>query len=127
MNEASHRALVSGQLRGIRPTLARLGLGVLAAGYGLAVGLRSLGFRYRLLDVQRVSVPVISLGNITTGGTGKTPFAAFIAQWFRERGIRVAFLSRGYGADPGAVNDEALVLNQICPDVPHLQNPDRVA
>ncbi len=127
MNEAYHRALVSGQLRGLRPALLRLGLSCLAVVYGLTVGLRSLGFRIGLLKVQSVPVPVISLGNITTGGTGKTPFAAFVAQWFRQRGVRVAFLSRGYGADPGAVNDEALVLNQLCPDVPHLQNPDRVA
>ena len=127
MDEAYHRALVSGKLQGWQPALTRLGLSSLALGYGLAMRCRSLGYSRRFLQTQRVSVPVISLGNITTGGTGKTPFAAFIAQWFRERDIRVAFLSRGYGADPGAVNDEALVLNQLCPDVPHLQNPDRVA
>lgn len=126
-NEAYHRALVSGQLRGLKPALLRFGLSCLAVGYGLGTGLRSLAFQWGLLRATRVSVPVISLGNITTGGTGKTPFAAFVAQWFRERGVRVVFLSRGYGADPGAVNDEALVLNQLCPDVPHLQNPDRVA
>lgn len=127
MNEAYHRALVSGQLRGPRPALMRLGLSCVAIGYGLAVRLRSLGFRWGLPRIQRVDVPVISIGNITTGGTGKTPFAAYVAQWFRQQDLRVAFLSRGYGADPGAVNDEALVLNQLCPDVPHLQNPDRVA
>ena len=127
MNEAYHRALVSGESKGCQPTLLRLGLSGLAVGYGLAMRARSLGYHWRLLETQHVSVPVISLGNITTGGTGKTPFAAFVAQWFREHAVRVAFLSRGYGADPGAVNDEALVLSQLCPDVPHLQNPDRVA
>src|SRR4029077_18396307 len=64
--------------------------------------------------------------NLTTGGTGKTPFAAHLARWFREQNVRVAFLSRGYGAAPGDVNDEALVLDRLCPDVPHLQNRDRV-
>ena len=127
MDEAYHRALVSGELQGCQPALMRLGLSGLAAGYGLAMRLRSLGYRCGLLETQYVPIPVISLGNITTGGTGKTPFAAFVAQWFRDHAVRVAFLSRGYGADPGAVNDEALVLNQLCPDVPHLQNPDRVA
>lgn len=127
MNEAYHRALVSGQLRGLRPALLRIGLSCLAIGYGIGVRLRSLAFQWGVQRVTRVSVPVVSLGNITTGGTGKTPFAAFVAQWYRQQGLRVAFLSRGYGADPGTVNDEALVLNQLCPDVPHLQNPDRVA
>ena len=127
MNEAYHRALVSGELHGWRPALLRLGLSGLALGYGLAVRLRTLAFDWGWIKSQRVPIPVVSLGNITTGGTGKTPFAAFIAQWFRDRELRVAFLSRGYGADPGAVNDEALVLNLLCPDVPHLQHPDRVA
>jgi len=127
MNEAYHRALVSGESTGLQPALLRLGLSGLAVGYGLAMQARSLGYDGGWLETQHVSVPVISLGNITTGGTGKTPFAAFVAQWFRNHAVRVAFLSRGYGADPGAVNDEALVLNQLCPDVPHLQDPDRVA
>ncbi len=127
MDEAYHRSLVSGELKGLQPALMRLGLSGLSIGYGLAVRLRSLGYTAGLFESERVAVPVISLGNITTGGTGKTPFAAFVAQWFRDHAVRVAFLSRGYGADPGAVNDEALVLNQLCPDVPHLQDPDRVA
>lgn len=127
MNEAYHRALVSGQLRGWRPSLMRLSLKLLSIGYGIGAGLRSIGFGLGFPRVQEVSIPVISLGNITAGGTGKTPFAAFVAQWYRAYGLRVAFISRGYGADPGAVNDEALVLQQLCPDVPHLQNPDRVA
>jgi tetraacyldisaccharide 4'-kinase len=127
MNEALHRQLVSGELTGWRAALGRLGLSGLSLGYGTGVGLRSLGFRTGWLKSKRVAVPVISIGNLTAGGTGKTPFAAYVARWFRDRDTRVAFLSRGYGADPGAVNDEALVLNLLCPDVPHLQNPDRVA
>ena len=66
------------------------------------------------------------MGNLTVGGTGKTPLVAWIARWFRQQGIRVTLLSRGYGAGEGGVNDEALELEQRIPDVPHLQNPDRV-
>lgn len=94
--------------------------------YSLAVRARNLAFELGWMKVLRAQVPVVSLGNLTTGGTGKTPFAAFIARWYRERGIRVCFLSRGYGAAPGAANDEALVLELLCPDVPHLQSADRV-
>ncbi len=75
----------------------------------------------------RVDVPVISVGNLTAGGTGKTPTVAWLAKWFREREFRVAILSRGYAAGPDGRNDEAKELELILPDVPHLQSPDRVA
>ncbi|MEM6468917.1 MAG: tetraacyldisaccharide 4'-kinase [Planctomycetota bacterium] len=76
--------------------------------------------------VHRVDVPVISVGNLTTGGTGKTPVVAYLARWFRDRGVRVAIVSRGYGRGDAAENDEAAELHQRLPDVPHLQDPDRV-
>ena len=70
-------------------------------------------------------MPVVSIGNLTLGGTGKTPMVEWVARWSRERDLRVAILSRGYGGD-GGVNDEAMVLEENLPDVPHLQDPDRV-
>jgi tetraacyldisaccharide 4'-kinase len=60
------------------------------------------------------------------GGTGKTPCVEFLAKRLRERDLRVAILSRGYGVEQGP-NDEALVLEENCPDVPHLQGADRAA
>jgi len=60
------------------------------------------------------------------GGTGKTPLVEFLARWFRRHDVRVTLISRGYAAQCGARNDEALELEQRLPDVPHLQNPDRV-
>jgi tetraacyldisaccharide 4'-kinase len=51
----------------------------------------------------------------------------WLARWFRAQVVRVAIVSRGYGAEAGARNDEALELEQKLPDVPHVQNPDRVA
>jgi tetraacyldisaccharide 4'-kinase len=89
--------------------------------------MRNLAYDGGLAETRRATIPVVSLGNLTTGGTGKTPFAAYVARWFRQRGIRVCFVSRGYGAGDSGFNDEALVLEQLCPDVPHLQNVDRVA
>ena len=77
--------------------------------------------------VEHASVPVISVGNLTLGGTGKTPMVKWLAQWFSGRGLRVAIVSRGYGAAAGKQNDEALELAQALPNVPHVQNPDRVA
>jgi tetraacyldisaccharide 4'-kinase len=51
----------------------------------------------------------------------------WLARWFQERGVRVAIVSRGYGAGTGGVNDEALELGRSLPEVPHVQSPDRVA
>src|SRR5262249_30993830 len=72
-----------------------------------------------------VGVPVVSVGNLTLGGTGKTPAVEWIAQWFRQHGVRVGLISRGYKSADGRKNDEAMELAQRLPDVPHFQNPDR--
>ena len=77
-------------------------------------------------EVHRVEVPVISVGNLSLGGTGKTPLVEWLARWFRQREVRVSIVSRGYGAEQGERNDEALELELALPDVPHLQNPNRV-
>jgi len=69
---------------------------------------------------------VVSVGNLTLGGTGKTPLVEWLAHWFCERGVRVALISRGYGARSGTANDEALELAEKLPGVPHLLDADRV-
>ena len=107
--------------------LLRFGLWILSLLYALIVTLRNLLFGCGIKSVIEVPVPVISVGNITTGGTGKTPMVAWIAKWLRDRNKRVTLLSRGYGGIDGGPNDEALELYRRLPDVPHLQNPDRVA
>ncbi len=127
VNEAQFRELISGKTRGVAAACLRGGLSLLALPYGLGVAVRKWMFECGLKKVFRVDAAVVSLGNLTTGGTGKTPFAAFLARWFTEQGVRVCFVSRGYGAQDGSGNDEALVLAQLCPDVPHRQQPDRVA
>lgn len=85
-------------------------------------GLYDLGWKHS----QRVGVPVISVGNLTLGGTGKTPCVEYVARFYQERNRRVAILSRGYGGSRGR-NDEALLLEDNLPDVPHLQGSDRAA
>lgn len=119
--EAWYRGIISGDDRHPIAGLWRRILSVASCGYRLGAG-----FDARRRSGQSAPLPVVSIGNLTVGGTGKTPFAAFVARWFRERGVRVCFVSRGYGGD-GHSNDEALVLEHLCPDVPHLQAPDRLA
>lgn len=95
--------------------------------YALAMRMRNWCYDSGRAAVHRVGVPVVSVGNLTLGGTGKTPMVEWIARWARARQIRVAIVSRGYGAGRGVRNDEALELEQKLPDVPHVQNADRVS
>lgn len=127
MNEVDYLRIISGARRDWRARCLKPCFGFLSLFYGGAVTVRNRLFDWGLKRAQQVSVPVISLGNLTTGGTGKTPLVAYLSQWFQSQGASVALLSRGYRALPGEVNDEKLLLDRLCPDVPHYQNPDRCA
>ncbi len=106
--------------------LQRVVLSAAALPYGLAVRVRNFLYNRGWLRARKAAVPVVSVGNLTAGGTGKTPCVEFVAGFYRNRDLRVAVLSRGYGTTSGP-NDEALVLEENLPDVPHLQGADRVA
>jgi tetraacyldisaccharide 4'-kinase len=125
-DRSSYFDLIRGKRAGLGASSARAGLRIVAGAYGAIVRLRNLGFDRGWLKSDRAEVPVISVGNLTLGGTGKTPMVEWVARWFRRRGIRVAILSRGYGQE-GGLNDEGRVLEENLPDVPHLQGPNRVA
>ncbi len=126
LNPSTFRDLVSGRRRGPGAALLRAGLRVAEVPYSTAMRVRNWRFDQGYSSVHQVGVPVISIGNLTLGGTGKTPLVEWIARHFRTRGVRVSIVSRGYGAEQGERNDEALELELALPDVPHLQNPDRV-
>ncbi|MGM0451671.1 MAG: tetraacyldisaccharide 4'-kinase [Thermodesulfobacteriota bacterium] len=81
-----------------------------AAGiYGGGVRLRGACYDRGLLRVRRLPCPVVSIGNIAAGGTGKTPMAMYVARTLQEMGYRPAVLSRGYKG--GAEKDGAVVSN----------------
>ncbi len=106
--------------------------------YAPLVRIRNLLYDAGLKRTYRLPVPVVSLGNLTMGGTGKTPAAAALLRAALARGIRPALLSRGYRASNcaatakdapsryGRRNDEAAELALEFPDVPHYQAADRV-
>jgi tetraacyldisaccharide 4'-kinase len=123
---AGFRDLVSGRRRGLGAMLLRGGLRVGEVGYAAAMRLRNRRYDRGGAAVHRVEVPVVCIGNLTLGGTGKTPVVEWIARWFRVRDVRVSIVSRGYGVEQGTRNDEALELEEKLPDVPHLQHADRV-
>ena len=87
------------------------------------VWLRNLNFDLAWRTPQRLSVPVWSVGNLTAGGTGKTPLTRYLARWAIAHGLQPAIISRGYGARKGEANDEARTVSEC----PVICNPDRVA
>lgn len=126
LGPSEFRELVSGRQRGAKAALLRAALRALEVPYSAAMCVRNRRYdKNRPLAIE-VGVPVISVGNITLGGTGKTPVVEWLARWLAERGRRVGIVSRGYGAKDGRPNDEALELAEKLPDVPHIQNADRV-
>ena len=123
---ASHfRELVSGRQRGIGAALLRGMLRTAELPYSWTVQLRNYQYNTGRKEIYRAPVPVVSVGNLTLGGTGKTPLVEWLARWFTARGVSVTIISRGYGKGHGSGNDESLELQDKLPDVPHLQNPNR--
>ncbi len=94
------------------------------------VSIRRVAYLSGILPVQNVPVPVIVVGNITVGGTGKTPLIIWLGEYLKERGMKPGFISRGYGgksrkwpqqvrsdSNPLLVGDEPVLIAQrtACP------------
>ncbi|MEO7083230.1 MAG: tetraacyldisaccharide 4'-kinase [Gemmatimonadaceae bacterium] len=84
------------------------------------VGARDMLYDAGILPLHDTAIPAISVGNLTVGGTGKTPVSAWLARGLVTRGAHPAIVMRGYG------DDEPLVHHRLNPDVPVITNPDRV-
>lgn len=106
--------------------LLRHFLSALSVAYRAGIGVRNWAFDTSLRRRVDAGVPVVSVGNITAGGTGKTPLVAYLANWYASHGCNVAVLSRGYGKrlDSG-LNDEGELLRRLAPDARQLQGKDR--
>ncbi len=138
MNQARFKKLVSGQSDGSLAVALRLLLNVAAAFYGLGIAVRNRlfdrGWRasYAVTpaglvtsDRAQAAIPVISIGNITVGGTGKTPMVIWLCNFLQAKDINCAILSRGYKASRGE-NDEPAILVRNCPGAALVVNPDRL-
>ena len=100
--------------RGWRGWAEALALQPFSAAFAVGVGLRGAGYRLGLLRTRRAPLPVVSVGNLTVGGTGKTPVALWLAEGLRQRGARPAIVSRGYG---GAARAATVVSRGNGPEV----------
>ncbi len=105
-------------------------LRLMSWGYGIGLRFVLLLYRMGLLRKYKCGRPVISVGNITMGGVGKTPLVVWVVQALKEKGLRSAVVTRGYmGEGHRAKNresDEARMLERLLRDVPVLVGPDRV-
>lgn len=127
IDPVGYREVISGRRRDPLAILLRSALAIGEIPYAIATSIRNWRYDRGRSEVCRCEAAVISIGNLTTGGTGKTPLVRYVARLLRDHDYRVALVSRGYGAVDGANNDEAMELAWALPDVPHLQNADRVA
>jgi len=107
--------------------------------FRIVAWLRRNAYRAGLLRSVRVALPVIIIGNITVGGTGKTPLVIWLAEYLQKKGYHPGIISRGYGgkasswpqqvrpdSDPAMVGDEAVLLAGAT-GCPMAVGPDRVA
>jgi tetraacyldisaccharide 4'-kinase len=125
--EQYHRDVISGADRSGAAALLRGCLSLAEPFYSIVTGVRNQMFAAGTLKTHRALRPVISVGNITTGGTGKTPVVRWLADALRADGHSPAILMRGYKAAPGEDSDEQRLLRLLLPGMVVEANPDRVA
>src|SRR5438093_10774713 len=101
--------------------LARLALLPASGLWRGAMAFREAAYRHGWIGVRDLPLPSVAVGNLTVGGSGKTPIAIWIAHYYVERGLRPGILLRGYG------NDETLVHQHSVPEAVVVADPDRVA
>ncbi|HSW44176.1 MAG TPA: tetraacyldisaccharide 4'-kinase [Phycisphaerae bacterium] len=118
--------LISGRRHGPLAVGARGALRLASLGYRTGVGLRN--HYYNALAMPHwLEVPVFSVGNLTVGGTGKTPMTVWLCRQLLDRGLKPAVLSRGYKASDEGLADELLLVSRQCPQAVAVAHPDRRA
>jgi len=126
-------AIISGRRRDTTAGVTRALLRVASLGYRLVVHIRNTLYDHRVIRSHRPDAAILCVGNLTTGGTGKTPLVVWLCRKIDQRlkikdqQCQVAILTRGYRTQKDEPADEPALLAALCPDVPVVVNPDRVA
>lgn len=132
MNENCFRKLISGQTKGPAATLLRFLLTIISFVYAFVIRIRNFMYCKGWLKTNHMEEPVISIGNITTGGTGKTPLVIWLCNLLAEKDISCAILTRGYKTTKDSIlkvqscRDEPALLDENCPDARVVINPNRL-
>lgn len=133
--------VISGEKRGPLAFILRFLFSLLEWLYNLIIFLRYFFYRIGIFKIRKLPCTVISIGNITTGGTGKTPLVRLLATACKERDLRALIISRGYKSKgkeakiifdgkellvtPEEAGDEALMLSRVLPGIPIITGVDR--
>ena len=117
--------LVSGRKTGFTAAMLRSGLLLLEVPYCSVVSVRNFLYDQQVLSASRFPVPIISVGNLTLGGTGKSPMVAWLCRYFLGRNLRPGLVSRGYRKTSTEGNDEFMEMSHRFPNVPHIQDRNR--
>ncbi len=99
---------------------ARVALAPASMLFSLVVRVRNALYDRRFMRVHAPRIPALSVGNLTVGGTGKTPVSSWLATALQSRGARPAIVLRGYG------DDEPLVHARLTPDIPVIVDANRL-
>jgi tetraacyldisaccharide 4'-kinase len=129
MNQQNYKKIISGQSKGFTAAPLRLLLYITSFFYAAAIAIRNLFYSAGIFKIHRVNAVVISIGNITTGGTGKTPLVIWLCDFLRQQKISTAVLTRGYktqNTELRTQTDEPAVIAESCPDAAVIINPDRL-
>lgn len=136
MNQRDWHKLISGQRTGLSSLLS-LPMGIAACAYLIVIRLRNFLYSKRWLRIHTADVPVISIGNITTGGTGKTPMVIWLCNTINQisnikyQKCGIAILTRGYKTTRNLklktqnYVDEPAIFADSCPQAKVIVNPDR--
>ena len=125
MSERAALDILSGQRGGARAALARAALRAAAGPYAAGMRLRRWLYRRGVLPRRSAGAPVVCVGNLTVGGTGKTPMVAWVVALLKEAGRHPAILTRGYRSG-GGEGDEPALLRALC-EAPVVVGANRAA
>lgn len=124
--QATLRAMLEGRRAGPLSWLLRAALAPAGLAVGGAAAARAALFRRNWRWQDRQPVPVVSVGNLTAGGTGKTPFVAMLARLLKSMGRSPAVLMRGYAGATPEKSDEALLYQTLVPGLMVFPGANRV-